>query len=351
VTAAVHLVVPRGVDDALRPSGGNTYDRELGKALRARGRRVDVVEVEGGWPWSSVVGSAGLAEALQGLPDGAVALVDGLLASRLPHVMVPASRRLRVVLLVHLPVGVADEPARLPERRVVAAATAVLTPSEWCRGWLVREYGADPDRVHVAHPGVERARVAPGSASGASLLTVGAVSTVKGHDQLVTALADVRDLRWSWTAVGSTDVEPDATGAVRRLAADLGIGDRCTLAGPQAGSRLQATYAAADLLVLPSRAETYGMVVTEALSHGLPVLAHDVGGVREALGETVGGGPPGLLVRGGDRAGLAAALRSWLTDPALRRDLRAASLERRSQLGDWSVTADLVADVVRQVAA
>lgn len=347
----LHVVVPRGVDDPLRASGGNTYDRRLCSALRRLGWQVHVVEVEGGWPWRPAVGSRGLERALRAVADGALVLVDGLLASRLPEVMVPASRRLRVVLLVHLPAGVYDELARLPERRVAAAAASVVAPSAWCRDWLVRHYDLEPARVHVAHPGVEAAPAAPGSGTGTSLLTVGSVSEVKGQDHLVEALSDVSDLPWRWTCVGSTSVDPPFAERLRRSAASLGVGRRCVLAGPLAGRDLEAAYADADLLVLPSRAETYGMVVTEALSRGLPVVATDVGSVGEAMGETSAGRRPGLLVGPGDVSELSAALRRWLTDPGLRADLRAAALERRSGLAGWSVTAELVGSVVREAAA
>lgn len=345
----LHVVVPGGIDDPARPSGGNTYDRRLCAALPERGRTVRLVEVEGGWPWSADVGAPALARALAALPDGTAVLVDGLLASRLPSVMLPASRRLRVVLLVHLPVGVDDVLARLPEQQVVMAAAGVVTPSDWCRDWLLWTYAIDPARVVVARPGVDRAAVASGTRSGASLVTVGTVSSVKGQDHLLAALADLRDLDWTWTCVGSLAVEPEAAVRLRRAATTLGFTDRVVLVGPLGGADLEAAYAGADLLVLPSRTEAYGMVLTEAIAHGLPVVATDVGGVREALGEAPS--LPGLVVRPGDPADLAAALRAWLTDADLRDRLRAAALERRSLLEGWSVTAGRVADAVREVAA
>ena len=347
----LHVLVPRGVHDPLRVSGGNSYDRQLCSALSRLGWQVQVVQVEGGWPWRPAVGRRDLERALRDLADGTLVLVDGLLASRLPEVMVPASSRLRVVLLVHLPAGVDDELARLPERRVAAAAASVVAPSAWCRDWLVRHYDLDPARVHVAHPGVETAPAAPGSGSGTSLLSVGSVTEVKGQDHLVEALSDLCDLSWHWTCVGSTSVDPHFAERLVGTAAALGVAERCVFAGPLAGHDLEAAYADADLLVLPSRAETYGMVVTEALSRGTPVLAADVGGVGEALGETAAGLRPGLLVGPGDVAGLAAALRRWLSDAGLRADLRAAALERRSGLAGWSVTAQLVGSVVREAAA
>jgi glycosyltransferase involved in cell wall biosynthesis len=124
-----------------------------------------------------------------------------------------------------------------------------------------------------------------------------------------------------------------------------GLDDRVTLAGALTGPALSAAYAAADLVVLPSRHETYGMVASEALARGVPVLASDVGGVREALGTPL----PGLLVPADDPIALAAALRSWLTDAAVRRALRARAVDRRGSLDGWDRTATELAAVLESV--
>ena len=116
--------------------------------------------------------------------------------------------------------------------------------------------------------------------------------------------------------------------------------------GPQAGADLDRSYASADLMVLASRAETYGMVITEALAHGVPVVVTEVGGVTEALGYGSDGSRPGLLVAPDDPTALAAALRAWLTDAELRRRLRRAARTRRESLHSWSDTAAILADVV-----
>ncbi len=116
--------------------------------------------------------------------------------------------------------------------------------------------------------------------------------------------------------------------------------------GPRTGADLDRSYAAADLLVLASRAETYGMVVTEALARGLPVVAAEVGGVPEALGHGANGTRPGLLVPPGDPAALGAALRSWLGDADLRSRLRRAARERRESLAGWPVTSSVLAGVL-----
>ena len=126
---------------------------------------------------------------------------------------------------------------------------------------------------------------------------------------------------------------------------------RVRFAGARTGAELDRAYASADLLVLASRAETYGMVVTEALARGVPVLAADVGGVTEALGRGEDGTRPGLLVAPGDPAALGAALRSWLGDADLRGRLRRAAEERRDSLRRWPATASVVAGVLAGAAA
>jgi glycosyltransferase involved in cell wall biosynthesis len=118
--------------------------------------------------------------------------------------------------------------------------------------------------------------------------------------------------------------------------------------GPRTGADLDRSYAAADLMVLASRAETYGMVVTEALARGLPVVAAEVGGLPEALGHGTDGIRPGLLVPPDDPAALGAALRAWLGDAELRERLRRAACQRRQSLSGWSTTTSVVAGVLAE---
>jgi glycosyltransferase involved in cell wall biosynthesis len=203
----------------------------------------------------------------------------------------------------------------------------------------------------VATPGVDPADEASGTTGGGQLLCVAAVTAHKGHDVLVAALAAVADLPWRCVCVGTLDREPEFVRALRRRLDAAGLGSRVCFAGPRTGRELDAAYAAADALVLASHAETYGMVVAEALARGLPVIATDVGGLPEALGRTAAGRQPGLLVPPGDPQALAVALRGWLTDPDVRQHLRAAARERRRALSGWATTTDRVARVLTEVAS
>lgn len=341
---SVHVVLPAGVDDPGRPSGGNHYDARVCAGLGDAGWTVHRHLVAGEWPAPDPTARDALRRVLAGVPDGARVLVDGLVASVVPDLLVPASRRVRVAVVVHLPRGHPDVdgmPARPDEAAVLRAAHAVVVPSRWTRDWLVGAYGLDPGRVTVATPGVDAAPATVGGADADRLLCVGAVTPTKGVDRLVDALADLADLPWSCRVVGSTAVDPPFARQVGERIGQAGLDGRVTLVGVRPAEAMGAEYVAADLLVVPSRLETWGMVVTEALARGVPVVAADVGGVAEAVGDSPRG-RPGLLVppAGLDLAG---ALRRWLIDPVLRQDLRAAAAARRERLDDWSTTSAAVA--------
>ncbi len=348
---AVHVVVPEGIDDPARPSGGNVYDRRVCGGLGSIGWSVHEHAVPGSWPRPDAAARAALAGVVQGIPDDAVVLLDGLVASTAPEVLVPQAGRLRLVVLVHMPLGhrPADDAAgdaRRRERAVLSVAAAVVTTSAWTRRRLLELYTLPPDRVHVAEPAVDPADLATGTAAGGALLCVAAVISDKGHDVLLDALAITADLSWQCVCVGSLERDPAYVAGLRRRARDGGLGDRVVFPGPLTGADLDRSYAAADLLVLASRAETYGMVVTEALARGLPVVAAEVGGLPEALGHGADGLRPGLLVPPGDPAALGAALRAWLGDAELRGRLRRAARERRTSLSGWSTTTSVLAGVL-----
>jgi glycosyltransferase involved in cell wall biosynthesis len=334
---AVHLIAPEGIGDPRRPSGGNTFDRRICRGLADAGWTVHLHEV---------AGTAALRDAVARIPAGAVVLVDGLVASPAPDVLVTEAARVRLVVLLHVLSGDDER-----EGAVLAAAAAVVTTSAWTRRAVLERYALPEHRVHVAEPGVDAAELAPGTATAGALLSVGAVTRVKGHDVLVDALAALGDRRWHCLCVGSLDRDRAFAARLHRRVAGTGLHGRVRFAGPQVGAALARSYGGADVLVLPSRAETYGMVVTEALARGLPVIAADVGGVPEALGHGASGARPGLLVPPDDPAALRDALRAWLEDAGLRRRLRRAARERRAALPRWSTTTSVLAGVLAEAAA
>ncbi|MGP4020844.1 glycosyltransferase family 4 protein [Saccharopolyspora sp. 5N708] len=346
---SVHVVLPGDVSDVTVPSGGNVYGLRVCRELEGHGWRVHPIALAGAWPRPEAAARAALARTLAALPDGAVVLLDGLVACGVPEVVVPQAHRLRLGVLVHLPL--ADETGLAPavaaeldarEKATLRAASAVVVTSPWTAARLARQ----GFRVHVAPPGTDRAGLAQGSDGASRLLCPAAVTPRKGQDLLVEALAQITDLPWTCTCAGAVRRDPDYVAELRRLIDRSGLTGRVELVGPLSGEQLAAAYAESDLVVLTSRAETYGMVVTEALARGIPVLATAVDAVPETLGRAPDGGVPGLLVPPGDGAAFARALRRWLTEPDLRAELRAAARARRDTLAGWAETTRALADVL-----
>ncbi|MEV5436875.1 glycosyltransferase family 4 protein [Streptomyces sp. NPDC052682] len=353
---SVHFVLPGGVDDPSAPSGGNAYDRRVSLDLPGFGWQVHKHAVPGDWPRPGAAARTELARTLAELPDGSVVLLDGLVACGVPEIVVPEADRLRMAVLVHLPLG--DETGLEPalaaeldalERAVLRAVPAVIATSDWAVRRLVSHHGLAPDRVHVAAPGADIAPLAPGTDGVSRLLCVAAVTPRKGQHRLIEALAKVADLPWSCVCVGSLTQDPQYVAHLRTLIAKYGLAGRLELAGPQSGAALDASYASADLMVLTSYAETYGMAVTEALARGIPVLATDVGGLPEAVGRAPDGGVPGILVPPEDPAAIAAELRGWFGEADVRRRLKAAARGRRAALNGWATTAQSLAAVLRRL--
>ncbi len=344
------FVVPGDIDDVTVPSGGNTYDRRVCRAMAALGRPIRELAVPGTWPRPEAAARDRLTRALAGLADGTVVVFDGIVACGVPEIIVPAARRLRIAVLVHLPL--ADETGLPPqtaaelddrERATLRAAHLVVATSAATARRLVEHHDLAASRVTWVPPGTEPAPLAPGTDGRSRLICVAAVTPRKGQDVLVDALAEVAarhpGLPWSCECVGPVRRDPAYAHRVRELIERRGLGDRVTLTGPWTGTDLAVGYAAADLAVLPSLAEPYGMVVTEALARGLPVLASAVDGIPDALGRTPDGSVPGILVPPGDAGALAAALGRWLTEPDLRRGLKAAARLRRDTLAGWDAAA------------
>lgn len=330
----LHLVIPGTLDTK---TGGYVSDRQIVDGLRRRGWDVVLTSLPGEYPVPADADRAAAAAALAAIPDRSLVLVDGLALGALPVEAACEHQRLHLVALVHHPLGLetglaADAVQRLldSERRALESVRGVVVTSPRTIA-AVEPLGVPRHRIVVVEPGTEAAPDARGSgAGGRHLLCVASLTPRKGHDTLFDALEGMLDLDWHLTCVGSAARDSAHAARLAVRASTPPLRDRVRLAGELSGPSLEAAYDAADLFVLPTHYEGYGMVVAEALARALPVVSTATGAVPELVGEDAG-----VLVPPGDAVALRAVLRTLMTDTAQFARLRAGARAARPRLPSW----------------
>ena len=344
---AVVFVVPGDLETR---TGGYGYDRRIVSGLRAKGWSVAVASLDPSFPRPTTKAREEAARTLAGLPDGALVMVDGLAFGVLAGEAERERERLRFVALVHHPLALETglEPSEAvameaSERRALAAARLVVVTSQ-ATAHAMGAYGVGPGRLVVVEPGTDPAPLARGGGRPLTLLTVATVVPRKGHDTLVAALASLTDRPWRLVCAGSLDRDLRAAASLRAAIRGHGIEGRVTLAGDLDEAALAREYDRADLFVLPTYFEGYGMAVAEALARGLPVVSTATGGIPDLVADEAG-----LLVQPGDVPGLAAALASVMDDQALRLRLGAGARRARQRLPTWRAATDRLAAALARI--
>ncbi|WP_347559562.1 glycosyltransferase [Arthrobacter sp. S39] len=360
----IRLLVPANIT---HNSGGNVYNARLADGLGALGMDVEVLAVDGSWPDASAKERRRLGSLLGAWEPEAettpetVTVVDGLIACGAPdEIEYAAAAGQRTWVLLHMP-----SPSHPDgESRALHAATGVICTSSSAAGATKDKHGFASSRV--ALPGTEPAPVAAGS-DPPHIIAVAALLPNKDQLLAVAALARLQNLAWTASLVGTDDADPAYAAQVRAAVSSFGIKDRVRLTGQLDGRELEDEWGRSDLSLLVSRAETFGLVVTESLARGIPVIVRKGTGAVEALG--LSGGPavrterddgatpgpaaglPGAAVGlegpENDQADvLAAVIRQWLSEPPLRARWRAAALDARDRLPGWDSTARTVLDML-----
>lgn len=346
----VAFLIPGDVDS---PTGGYRYGREMLARLPGCGIAVEHARLPGSWPAPDAAARRATAALLAGRPEGEILLVDGLAYGAFGPEEIAAARG-PIVALVHHPLayetGLPQERVEAllaSEREALGRAVAVVASSPETGRLLVERFGVSPEHLTIAVPGVEEAPPASGSPAGAPrhLVTLGAVSPRKGYDVLIEALARLSDRPWRATIAGSTAFAPDLAALLRARISGAGLAERIAMPGALSEDGIARLFDGADLFVFPSLYEGYGMVVTEALACGLPVLAtHGVPAARDFAPPAVRAVPPG------DAAALADALGALLDRPGRLDEARCAALDLRTALPRWTDTAAALAGALKRIA-
>jgi glycosyltransferase involved in cell wall biosynthesis len=354
----LRLLVPANIR---HNSGGNVYNARLTQGLRALGIEVDVLPVDGSWPESNATERRRLGSLLgaeEPHPDitkgtvigETVTLLDGLIACGVPEELESAAAAgQRTWVLLHMPSPSHPE----GEARALRAAAGIICTSSSAKASVTERHGLPAS--HVALPGTDTADVAPGS-DPPHIIAVAALLPNKDQLLIVGALAMLKDLAWTASLVGADDADPAYAALVRRTIAVHGLEARVQVTGQLRGKALQEEWNRADLSLLVSRAESFGLVVTESLARGIPVIVRQGTGAIEALtfcssraGKPDGeaGAVPGAAVGlSTSPEPLAAAIRQWLSEPGLRAGWRTAALAARENLPGWDAAARTVLGIL-----
>ena len=339
--------------DLATPTGGYAYDRRMMTELGNLGWQIDLLDLGEGFPWPDEATRATAQSRLLAMPAGRSIVVDGLALGVLPETASRLAGRNPLLALVHHPLALEwglsvkqAEALRASERAALAAVQGVVVTSAATARLVASDYGVPAERIAVARPGSDPAPMSQESQDGVvRLLSVGAIVPRKGFDALITALATLADLSWRLTIAGDRTRDRNA---VARLDADIArhaLGDRIAAPGAVSPQRLAALYAEADVFVLASHFEGYGMAYAEAVAHGLPVIGTSAAAIPDTVPADAG-----LLVDPGDSFALARALRCVIGDADLRRRLASAARAAAPQLPTWRHSAEIFARALETLA-
>jgi glycosyltransferase involved in cell wall biosynthesis len=350
VVKAATFVVP---GDLATPTGGYTYDRRIIAELRALGWNIDVLDISDGFPRPTAAQRLAAQRSLAELSGGRPIVIDGLAFGVLAEEAQQLARRCGLIALVHHPLalesGLSREESaafRDSERAALAYACHVITTSPSTARLVAADFAVPAQRLSTVRPGTDRMTVLPrASGSMIELLAVGSVVPRKGYDILVAALAEMPDLAWRLVIAGDRERSLETARQIDAQIARLGLAGRITFVGAVAPQRLMQLYAAADLFVLPSRFEGYGMAYAEAIAHGVPVVGTRAGAVPDTVPDGAG-----VLIPPDDVDALVAVLRGLIESPVERERLAAGARAAAITFPSWQDSAELFAHVLEQVA-
>ena len=335
--------------DINRPTGGYAYDRKVLARLGAAGVEATHFPLPGSFPYPEAADVAHVIETLQALPADAVVLFDGLAYGAMPASAIARVAQ-PIVALCHHPLALEtgldsaqQSYFRSTEVEALAMARHVVVTSKTTRRCLISEYAVPEAKVTVAEPGTERGARARSNDSRMRLLAVGSIIPRKGYRYLIEALSEVPDRQWHLTIVGSL-ADNTTVAEVGAAITSADLVRHVELRGALPSADLAGLYAGSDIFVLPSLYEGYGMVLAEAMAHGLPIVSTTGGAAAETVPDSAA-----LKVPPADAKALACAIGRLISDHDLRHHMAAASWQAGLSLPTWDDTTRIIAAVLSAI--
>ncbi|MES0883049.1 glycosyltransferase family 4 protein [Roseibium sp. SCP14] len=332
------------------PTGGYGYDRRIIAGLQALGWQVELLPLGPGFPFPSAETLDDVRRKLEDLPSETCLVVDGLAYGVLAEAAEAVSRRMTLIALVHHPLcqenGLGSDNAEdllASERQALSFARHVIVTSAATATQVEELFTIPKEQITVILPGNERQEpVLRQPSETLKLLAVGTVVPRKGYDLLFEALKELSTHQWQLDIVGGIDVDPKCYLSLLVQVDACGFADCITFHGAISPDELSGFYRRADVFVLASRYEGYGMAYTEALAHGLPVIGSGGGAVRDTLPEEA------AIYCGTENVGLLReALELMMSDRVKRSTMAEAARVAALKLPSWEDAATRFADVLK----
>ncbi len=331
-------------------TGGYAYDRRLIEELSARDLNVTVLALSPRFPFPDAHDLEAADATFASLPDGAVVLVDGLAFGAMEEIALRHGSRLRFIALCHHPLalesGLSDADCDrflLSEAAALSVARAIVVTSDETKRILKTLFSTPDSKILVALPGTDEVPFAPCEGNPPVVLCVATLTRRKGHDVLIEALSRLRDLPWQARFVGGDTFDPGWVSHLHERVAAAGLEARIYFTGSL--EDVTAEYRKADLFVLPTLYEGYGMVIGEALAHGLPVVTSDIAPLNSVVPRDAG-----VLIPPGDAGALSKALAILLQHPGVRQKLGDGARQAAALLPRWTDCGARVATLVDVIA-
>ena len=334
--------------DKDRRTGGFIYEATVLRVLNDIGCQTTHLELPDSFPDPTDADMAKTLRQLAAVPEKTPIILDGLVFGAIDPAGL-AQIKAPVIAMIHHPLGL--ETGLSPERAAflrqneaaaLAQAHHTIVPSPETARLLVSDFGGEPERITVASPGFPRPNLKRQIQTPPLILSVGLLAPRKGHDVLLDALALIQDLPWQARIVGKTYQE-SVTDALRSQRDNLGLSQRVDFTGELQEADLTALFNAASIFALATRYEGYGMVLSEAMFYGLPVVTCRAGAVPDTVGDAA------WLVPPDDAPAFASALRQLLSQPDVVQDYANRAQKHAAGLPRWTDTAQTFATVIRAI--
>lgn len=332
-------------------TGGYIYDHRIIEGLTKLGWQVKVHSFDPSFPFPTKKALKSAREILHKISSGNLVIIDGLALGGMPNLIEEQKERLRIMALVHHPLaletGLSNQERKVlhqSEKRCLSMIKKIFVTSQWTKKQILK-FGKSNNKIHVVVPGTDRADLAHGSNGDlVNMLCVATLTPRKGHLILFNALEKLPKNSWHLYCVGSLERDSKTVKKLRSQLERLKLTEHITLVGEVNLKDLSAYYDNTDLFVLASHLEGYGMVISEAIARGLPVICTSAGAVSETIAADAA-----LLVPEGDSIKLSNALLEAINDRNVLIKLANKSRAVRNKLPTWNESCNKFSKILREI--